>query len=61
MKSIPQTEAGILQSIAPLTDDEKSLILSNLRLSVGERLQQHDDALHTLKQLRAAVEQTKKG
>ncbi len=42
-------------SAAPLTDDEKTLILSNLRLTVADRLKRHDAALHALNQLRTAV------
>jgi hypothetical protein len=43
----------------PLTLEEQSLILTNLRLSVAERWRQHDAALRTLNKLRAAVRQLK--
>lgn len=55
MKRILEAEAGALQSAAPLTNDEKTLILANLRLSVADRLKRHDAALQTLNQLRTAV------
>lgn len=55
MNAMSETESGTVQAHAPLTDDEKSLILCNLRLTVAERLKRHDAALHTLNQIRAAV------
>jgi hypothetical protein len=39
----------------PLTLEEQSLILANLRLSVEERWRRHDAALRTLNKLRSAV------
>lgn len=57
MKPIP--EAGMAPSAAPLTDDEKTLILSNLRLTVADRLKRHDAALQALNQLRTAIREAK--
>ena len=58
MKPASKTESSPLKPDRPLTDDERSLIMANLRLSVAERLKRHDDALNTLNALRAALRTT---